>query len=336
MDGVWTFKHLLPIQSSQIPLSFREGNTPVLELLKSSERLSVNKIYVKNEGQNPGGSIRDREMSVLFTYLQNSDQDTVVVESTGTLGIAAAMYSQFNGQRCEVVMPDNYPVQFKGECQLLGANVTLIPWNESNRSKVKQSIQTLNNVFDISGEGLTLRIEGAKTLFYEIFLQFQSSLPQVLLVPCGEGVTLMGIWKAITEFQKLDWLHKNQLPKIWIVQSHHCPSLALSDSEEEKICKDTIAFDLYNYTSPLHPMIVRLMKDNNWSLITVDDEDILSSWRQVASEEGLLMSPEGSACMAALTELVRSGKEKREQNFIIVNPSSGSRFIHSLGFIKRN
>ncbi len=334
--GVWTFKQLLPVYPTDPLVTFREGNTPILELKKSSKRLSVEHIYLKNEAQNPGGSARDREMTVLFTYLQKTDYKTFMLESTGTSGISASMYCRLIDGACNIIMPDNYPIQLRGECQLFGSNVTLTTWNESNRLKVKENIQAQKKMFDISREGMALRIEGAKTIFFELFLHFRKSFPQVLLVPCGEGVTLLGIWKAIVELQKLGWLHKTQLPKIWIVQSHHCPSLLKRDEEEEYTCEDTIAFDLYHKGSPLHALITRLMRDHGWSVVTVDDEDTLSTWKQIAKEEGLLLSPEGSICLAALAELIRSGKEKRNQSFLILNPSNGTRFIHSLGFIKRN
>ncbi|RMF59936.1 MAG: pyridoxal-phosphate dependent enzyme [Calditrichaeota bacterium] len=332
-EGMWTFKQLLPISNSASVLSLKEGDTPILNLRRSAARFAVQNIFVKNEAQNPGGSSRDREMSVVFSHLRATDYPLVLVESCGTLGISASIYSRLAGKKCQVLMPDHSPVQFKGECQIFGTNVTLIAWNESNRIRVKQVAQAQEKAFDLATEGLALRIEGAKTVFLELFLQFQKDLPEVLLIPCGEGVSFLGVWKAINELVKLDWLSKRNVPEVWVVQSANCPSLLQDDAEQH--CKDTIAFDLYYPTSPLHSIIRRVMKDWGWKVVTVEDEEILQSWTQIAKDDGLILSPEGASCMAALASLVRGGKVARKQNFLMLNPSNGSRYVHSLGFIEQ-
>lgn len=332
-SGIWANKSMLPVFPGTTPVSLREGNSPILELKKMTRTLSQQKMYLKNEALNPGGSLRDREMSVLFSAPVLQRFERVVVESTGNVGISASMYANLTNIPSLVLMPRGYPVQFLGECQFLGASVQTISWNKSIREEVKKKKLSNYKYFDISEQGHTFRIEGAKSIFYEVLNQFSGSLPEAWFIPVGEGITLIGIWLAIKEALKLGWLRNESVPKIWAVQSANCATLSeYLDSHREGEFKDTIAFDLYAPESGLIKIVAQIMQEMKWNYAVVTDEEILTASKEIAQSEGILVAPEGGACLAALKNILKSQREHWD-SVLILNPSLGSRYIHSIGFI---
>ncbi|NOX38559.1 MAG: pyridoxal-phosphate dependent enzyme [Calditrichaeota bacterium] len=338
--GIWRYRGLLPIYPDQRTYYTQgEGFTPVYNLEKLADEMPLQKVLLKNEAQNPGGSIKDREMSVALSALTRLKDRGIFIESSGTSAVAASRYSALAGRKCFALMPRGVPMQFVGECQTHGAMVKLSDWHPTTRQKVKEEVQKRTQLVNLNTEGLTFRIEGAKTLYYELMDQLQGDMPNVIIVPVGEGTTLAGIWKAILELVRLGKLQKKDIPRIYGVQSDSCPSLdaVLRKYElEYSTTLDTIAPDLYFPEPVLGELLVRIITEFKWEIVLINDEEILSTWKHIAQLEGFLLSPEGAATIVALDKLVKQGKVDASDRVLVLNPSNGSRYIQSIGFLKED
>jgi len=334
--SLWEFEDILPLLPGDRPVSLGEGGTPLISLPQTARQLQVKQLLVKQEGQNPAGSLYDREMSVTLSAVQDVDFDTLFVESPGSLGIAGSAYSRLTNRSCSVVLPRGCPAQFLGECQVYDGQAKAVVWNKSSREKVKQTIQSHTKIFDVSTEGFSYRIEGTKILFLEIFKQFGRRFPDVILLPLAEGILPLALWKALWEGRQLGWFPGNKSLSVWGAQSTNCAPFAGSPEEvaaREESWQETIAFDLFVPEPVQRELVTGVLREEQWQTIAVEDNAILSSWRRIAETDGILLSPEGSAGVAALEHLILSGKEEPDQTFLIINPSNGSRYIDAIGFI---
>ncbi len=338
--GIWRYRALLPIYAEQHAyVTQGEGFTPVYNLEKLAREMALPQVLLKNEAQNPGGSMKDREMSVALTGVAGLKEQGMYIESSGTSAVAASRYSALAGKKCFALMPRGVPMQFVGECQTYGAMVKMTDWHRDTRKTVKKEVEKRTRLFNLNTEGIGLRIEGAKTLLYELMDQLNTGLPRVMLLPLGEGVTLAGVWKAVLELSRLGKLQKKDIPMIFGVQSDSCPSLdaALRKYEPEySTTLDTIAPDLYFPEPLLRELLVRIITEFKWEIILINDEEILSTWKHIARLEGFLLSPEGAATIVALEKLVKQGKIGESDRVLVVNPSSGVRYIQSIGFLKED
>ncbi len=334
--SLWEFRDILPLLPGNQPISLGEGGTPVIALPGIARRLQVKQLLVKQEGLNPAGSLYDREMSVTLSAIQDEDIETLFVEAAGNLGIAGSAYARLADCACTVILPRGCPAQFLGECQVYGGQAKAIVWNKSSRGKVKQSIQSHTKIFDVSTEGFSYRIEGAKTLFLEIFKQLGNRFPDVILFPVAEGVLPFALWKVLWEGRQLGWFPRDKKLSVWGVQSANCPSFLSSGGEavpEAVSRKETIAFDLFVPEPVQYGLVAGVLNEEQWPIVTVQENNILTFWRRIAKSDGILLSPEGSAVLAAVEHLILSGKEEPDQTFLIINPSNGSRYVNAIGFI---
>lgn len=327
--SIWGFEDLLPIKEQQQPVSLGEGNTPIYRLERIAKSLNVQNIFLKQEANNPGGSMRDREMSVLISAIQPFRYETCFAESVGTASVSFSMYCAAAQQKNLLMTSETFPEQLEQECREFGTNVKRIPWTTAEREKMREMVlASSDRIFDQTEQGFTFRIEGAKTIFYELFLQFHRKMPDVLVLPLGDGVLVMGLWKALSEFKKLGFLKNVTLPKIWLVQSSKFPALSLFMKQlksEIPEVTDSIAADLYCTNTVLYPLISKILNTLSLNIIHIEDDEMIDACKRLARKEGIQTSVEGGACMAAVQQLISLNQENTKQNFLIINPSSGIR-----------
>jgi threonine synthase len=328
-DSMWRYSCLLPVQNKSNIVSLQEGMTPIIPFNKYSQQLSCT-IVMKDESHNPTGSFKARGISVAVSKAKEFGIDRLIIPTAGNAGGALAAYCAHAGMKCIVVMPEHTPSVFKDECKLYGAELILVEGLIDECAKKVQEIKKSKDYFDIATLKEPYRLEGKKTMGYEIAEQLDWNLPDVIVYPAGGGTGLIGIWKAFSEMVSLGWI-KGPLPKMVAVQSENCAPLAGAVRNPNKWREQFAPMPSVasGITVP-YPFGMELMLDviysSNGEVITVSEAEIMAGIREVAKSEGILLSPEGSAAWKGIEHLLKQKKVAQNDRILFLNTGSGYKY----------
>ena len=331
-NSLWRYFSLLPIFDPKNIISLREGMTPVFPLEKISANKNVS-VWLKDESHNPTGSFKARGISVAVSKAKEFGIDRLITPTAGNAGGALAAYCAKANMKCIVVMPEHTPSIFKDECRLYGAELILVKGLINDCAKKVEEIKEAKNYFDISTLKEPYRLEGKKTMGYEIAEQFHWKLPDIIVYPAGGGTGLIGIWKAFNEMLELGWI-ENPLPKMIAVQSENCAPLAAAINHPDNWKEHfTPLPSIANGLIVPYPFGMDLMLDviysSNGEVITVSEEEIAEGIKNVAGTEGILLSPEGSAAWKGIEHLLKGKKISSNDTVLFLNTGSGYKYIGS-------
>jgi threonine synthase len=339
--SLWRYREVLPLPGDIEPVSLGEGGTPLLRALKFADDVDL---WIKDESLNPTQTFKARGMSVAVSMAKYLGATKLAAPSAGNAGGALAAYSARVGLEAHIFMPRDTPRANIIECRELGAHVTLIDGlitdcgAEISRRKAKEGW------FDMSTLKEPYRVEGKKTLGYELAEQLnwqhrkssrardlRSELPDVILYPTGGGTGLVGMWKAFDEMETLGWIGKKR-PRMFAVQATGCAPIVRAFAAGEKTAAEfpnahTLASGLRVPKAIGDFLILTILCQSNGGAIAVDDEEMLRIAREVGSKEGLFVCPEGAACFAALKSLRRTGKIASGERVVIFNTGSGIKYL---------
>ncbi len=326
--SLWRYRELLPLPQDAEPISLGEGGTPLLRAKAFSDDVDL---WIKDESLNPTQSFKARGMSVAISMAKFLGAKKLAVPSAGNAGGALAFYAARAGLAAHIFMPRDTPRANIIECREVGAHVTLIDGlitdcgAEIARGKEKEGW------FDLSTLKEPYRIEGKKTLGYEIAEQLDWKLPDVILYPTGGGTGLIGMWKAFDEMEKLGWID-NKRPRMFSVQASGCAPIVRAFDAGEKFAAEfpnahTIASGLRVPKAIGDFLMLNILRESKGGAIAVDDDEMIRTVREVGSQEGLFVAPEGAACFAALKNLRASGKIDIGERVVIFNTSSGIKYL---------
>ena len=326
--SLWRYREVLPLPGDIEPVSLGEGGTPLLRAQKFATDIDL---WIKDESLNPTQSFKARGMSVAVSMAKYLGATKLAAPSAGNAGGALAAYAARAGLEAHIFMPRDTPRANIIECRELGAHVTLIDGlitdcgAETARRKEKESW------FDLSTLKEPYRIEGKKTLGYELAEQLNWQLPDTILYPTGGGTGLIGMWKAFDEMEVLGWIGKKR-PRMFSVQASGCAPIMRAFTAGEKTAAEfpdaqTIASGLRVPKAIGDFVILKILRDSHGSAIAVDDEEMIRVTRDVGSNEGLFVCPEGAACFAALKSLQRAGKITPGERVVIFNTGSGIKYL---------
>ncbi|HWJ90311.1 MAG TPA: threonine synthase [Flavisolibacter sp.] len=330
---MWRYFSLLPVIDRKHIVSLGEGMTPMLSLKNLSEKKGIS-IWIKDEGYNPTGSFKARGISVAVSRAKALGIDKLIIPTAGNAGGALAAYCAKGGMKCIVVMLDHTPAVFKNECQLYGAEVILVKGLIDDCARKVEEIKKTKDHFDVSTLKEPYRLEGKKTMGYELAEQFNWQLPGVIIYPAGGGTGLIGIWKAFREMLTLGWI-KAPLPRMMAVQPENCAPLvaAIKNSngwKESFSAKPSVASGLA-VPFPFGMDLMRQVIDaSGGEVVTVTEKEIIDGVSEVAQAEGVLLSPEGGAAWKAIEKLSQNGSVQRDQTVLFLNTGSGYKYIESL------
>jgi len=332
-ESMWRYFSLLPVFDKRNIVSLREGWTPVIPLKKLSEANNI-AIAIKDEAYNPTGSFKARGISMAVSKAKELGIDKLIIPTAGNAGGALAAYCAQAGMKCIVVMPEHTPAIFKEECSLYGAELFLVKGLISDCAKKVEEIKRAKDYFDISTLKEPYRLEGKKTMGYEIAEQLNWQLPDVIAYPAGGGTGLIGIWKAFREMLELEWI-RAPLPKMIAVQSENCAPLASAFNDPSGWKQNFSPLpSIANGLVVPSPFGMELMLDVIYSsegdVITVSEEEIINGIKHVALTEGILLSPEGSAAWKGVERLIQQGKIASEEKVLFLNTGSGYKHMESL------
>jgi threonine synthase len=328
--NLWRYRELLPILDEKNIVTLGEGFTPLIPLKTLGERLGLPQVWVKDESQIPTGSFKARGLAVATSKALELGIKKVAIPSAGNAGGALAAYAARAGIACFIFMPKDVPRLNFIESKITGANVTLVDGLISDCGKIAAARKEEMGWFDMSTLKEPYRLEGKKTMGFELAEQFNWNLPEVILYPTGGGTGLLGMWKAFAELVELGWI-KNKKPRMISVQSTGCEPITRAFNEgktESEFFENaqTLAAGLRVPKAFGDALILKALRESGGLAISVTDEVILEAIREVASAEGLFMCPEGAATWAALKRLKEQGEVKSEDKIVLFNTAAGLKY----------
>ncbi|PYL43019.1 MAG: threonine synthase [Verrucomicrobia bacterium] len=328
--SLWRYRAVLPLPDNVEPISLGEGGTPLLRASGSCRTNDTN-LWIKDESLNPTQSFKARGMSVAVSMAKYLGATKLAVPSAGNAGGALAAYAARARLEAHIFMPRDTPRANIIECRELGAHVTLIDGLITDCAAEIARRKTEEGWFDMSTLKEPYRIEGKKTLGYELAGQCQWQLPDVILYPTGGGTGLIGMWKAFDEMEKLGWIG-NKRPRMFAVQATGCAPIVRAFEAGEKTAAEfpnarTIASGLRVPKAIGDFLMLNILRQSNGGAVAVDDDEIIPVAREVGSKEGLFVCPEGAACFAALKSLRSTGKIVPGERVVIFNTGSGIKYL---------
>nr|WP_187698570.1 threonine synthase [Paenibacillus alvei] len=331
--SLWRYHELLPVEQAQNIISLREGFTPLLPLPRLGRRISIPHLYLKDDGLLPTGSFKARGAAVGVSKAMELGVRELALPTNGNAGAAWALYAARAGIRSTVVMPVDAPAITRSECAIAGARLHLVKGLISDAGKiVAQAISDDDGLYDASTLKEPYRIEGKKTIGFEIVEQFGWKLPDVIVYPTGGGVGLIGIYKALTELQALSWV-QGKLPRFVAVQSAGCAPIveAWKNRQIESTFwpqASTIAFGI-NVPKALGDFLVLdALYQTEGCAIAIDDRAILEEQRLIAELEGAFICPEGASTLVAARRLRDSGWIQDSDSVVVINTGLGLKYPH--------
>ncbi len=326
--SLWRDRELLPLPADVDPVSLGEGGTPLLRAKKFAGDVDL---WIKDESQNPTQSFKARGMAVAVSMAKHLGATKLAVPSAGNAGGALAAYAARAGLEAHIFMPHDTPRANIIECRELGAHVSLIDGLITDCGAEIARRKTAEGWFDMSTLKEPYRVEGKKTLGYELAEQLDWQLPDVILYPTGGGTGLIGMWKAFDEMEALGWIGKKR-PRMFCVQATGCSPIVRAFENGD--CTAAEFPDAHTCASGLRVpkaigdfLILNILRQSNGGAVAVDDEEMIRVTREVGSSEGLFVSPEGAACFAALKSLCATRKIAPDERVVVFNTGSGIKYL---------
>ena len=330
--SMWRYFEVLPVADEKSIVSLGEGMTPILQLANLGQKYDFDYLYLKDESYNPTGTFKSRGMSAAVSKAKEFDIENLIIPTAGNAGGALSAYSAKANMNLVVVMPESASSIAKKECRMYGAEVIEI---KGLIDKCGQYVKnfTKNNprFFDMSTMKEPYRLEGKKTMGYEIAEQMKWELPDVILYPTGGGTGLVGMWKAFQEMIALGWIAP-KLPRMIAVQSENCPPIinAFKGLKAPLKAKQSVAGGLSVPKSFAEQLILQILHVSRGNAIAITETEIIDSTRELAKEEGIWAAPEGGALLAALNKLKSMGEIQPQDRTLLLNTGSGYKYTDVL------
>ncbi|GAB3817221.1 threonine synthase [Pontibacter rugosus] len=330
---MWRYRELLPVLHEENIVSLGEGFTPILHLNNLSAKYKLHQLLLKDEGQNPTGSFKARGLSMAISKAKEFGVEGCIVPTAGNAGVAMAAYCAKAGMRAVVVMPRHTPDSFKEECYWYGAEVVLVDGLINDCAAKAKELNTDGRLLDVSTLKEPYRLEGKKTMGYEIAEQLQWSLPDVILYPAGGGTGLIGIWKAFKEMQQLGWLSKEvKLPRMIAVQAANCQPLVETyfqrqANAQQYLGKATIANGLAVPRPIGEQMMLQVLHESKGTAVGITDAEMIQGLQEIGRHEGLFVAPEGAAVWIAAKKLLQKGVLSAADSILLLNTGSGQKYM---------
>ncbi len=318
---LWRYREVLPLDPAAA-VSLGEGLTPLLEVERN--------VWVKDEARNPTGSFKARGMALAVSMAKLLGAKALAAPSAGNAAGALAAYGARGGMPVTVAMPEDTPAPFFAECELYGAQIHRVKGTIADAGKFLRE-RGVAGAFDVSTLKEPYRIEGKKTMAYELVEQMQGEVPDVVLYPTGGGTGLVGMWKAFDEMERLGWIARGRRPRFVSVQASGCAPVVKAFHEGAQRTEpwpnaSTHAYGL-RVPSPIGGFIcLRVLRESAGTGIAVTDEEADGATRALASRSGIDVCPEGGAAWAALARLRAQGFVRADDTVVVFNTGTGLKY----------
>lgn len=329
-SSMWRYAPVLPVSRPQAITSLGEGMTPLVYAGWLGRQ-----VWIKDEGVNPTGSFKSRGLSCAVSMCVELGIRKVAIASAGNAASALAAYAAAAGVEAHVFMPRDTSRANYLECRAFGAAVTLVDGLIGDCARLAGQQASAEGWFDLSTLREPYRVEGKKTIAYELAEQFRWELPDAILCPTGGGVGLIGMWKAFEEMEKIGWISSRR-PKMIAVQADGCQPVVQAFEQGLEQCEPfpnafTVAGGL-RVSNPFGGfLILDALRKSGGTAVAVADQEILDAGVELASRQGIFAAPEGAACAVALRRLTASGFLGPDQKVVICNTGSGLKYLEAYG-----
>ena len=333
--SLWRWREVLPLPLGEEPLTLGEGGTPLLaaDPLGDELGMAAGKLWVKDEGVNPTGSFKARGMAVAVAMAKHFGARKLAVPSAGNAGGALAAYAARAGLEAHIFMPRDVPAANRLECSIAGARVTLVDGLINDCAKLVQEGQAREGWWDVSTLREPYRVEGKKTMGYEIAEALGWTLPDVILYPTGGGTGLIGMGKAFDEMEALGWIGPKR-PRLVSVQAEGCAPIArafATGASEAGLFENaqTVASGLRVPRAIGDFIMLDMLRRSGGTALTVSDPDLMADAYALSAATGICAAPEGGACLAALRRLRAQGWVGPDETVILFNTGTGLKYAEA-------
>jgi len=328
--SLWRYRPVLPIRDPEHILTLGEGTTPLLRSDRLGARIGITELWIKDESQNPTGSFKARGMSAAISKAVELGARRLCLPSAGNAAGAAAAYAALAGLPLRAYMPADSGDGFFAECRAFGAEDIAVNGTIADCGKQMRAECTPDDWFDLSTLKEPYRLEGKKTMGYELFEDLNGTLPDVIVYPTGGGTGLVGMWKAFDEMQQLGWL-EDRRPRFISVQTVGCAPIVAAftaGAETATPVADprTAALGLRVPGAIGDFLILRALRETGGTAVAVTEEEWASGQSWLAADCGLFPSPEGGAAIAGLKKAVAAGSVKPSDRVVVFNTGSGFKY----------
>lgn len=333
--NMWRYRELMPVFADETPVSLGEGFTPLVHATRLGARLGMDRLYIKDESLNPTNSFKARGQSAAITRAKGLGVTTVSVPSAGNAGNAMAAYAAKAGLRAEVFLPKDVKEPFARECILYGAGVTLVDGLITDAARVAAEKGGPLGWYDVSTLKEPYRIEGKKTMAYELAEQMEWRYPDWILYPTGGGTGMVGMWKAFEEMEAIGWIAPQRRPRMVSVQADGCaPIVRAFDQGLEKAPMwenaATVADGLRVPRAIGDFLVLRAVRESGGTALSVPDNEMVDGMITIGSTEGVSAAPEGGAALAALERLLAAGTIKPHESVVLFNTGGALKYLDAL------
>lgn len=331
--NLWRYAPVLPVRDREFRITLGEGWTPLLHTKRLGDALGLSRLHVKDEGVNPTASFKARGMAVAVARARELGINEFAVGTAGNAGSALSAYAVFSGAKTHIAMPRDTPTAIIAECQGYGVDLTLVDGLITDANAHVQKGVKEFGWFDTATLREPYRIEGKKTMGYELFEQFNGTLPDVIVYPTGGGTGLIGMWKAFDEMEQMGWIGPER-PRMVTVQADGCAPIVRAFHEGAESAAPwenahTAASGLRVPRAIGDFLILRALRESSGTAVAVSETAMRAAWQTMASLTGNFVAPEGAATLAALHQLRDSGWVKDDETVVLFNTGSGLKYLEA-------
>jgi threonine synthase len=338
--SMWRYREVMPLfdgpNGPEEEISLGEGWTPLIEAKRLGQSLGLRSLYVKDESLNPTNSFKARGLSAAVTRAYHLGAKTLSVPTAGNAGNAMAAYAARAGLTAKVFMPKDVKIPFIRECELYGAEVTLVDGLITDAGKRAAELGSKLGWYDVSTLKEPYRIEGKKTMGYEVAEQLDWKLPDWIIYPTGGGTGMVGMWKAFAEMSALGWIDPVKRPHMVTVQAAGCaPIIRAYDAGAEKSemwqNAATVADGLRVPKAIGDFLVLRAVRESQGAAVAVGDAEMVTGMRDLGRLEGISAAPEGGAALHALRVLIDQRRIRPDDVVVVFNTGGALKYLDVLG-----
>ncbi len=332
---LWRYRELLPLRADETPVSLGEGFTPLLHATRLGASLGLDRLYVKDESLNPTNSFKARGQAAAITRAKALGASVISIPSAGNAGGAAAAYAARAGLEVQVFLPKDVKRPFVDEARAYGAQVTLVDGLITDAGRIAAERGGPLGWYDVSTLKEPYRIEGKKTMAYEIAEQLGWTYPDWIIYPTGGGTGMVGMWKAFDELEAIGWVAPQRRPRMVSVQADGCaPIVRAFEAGETHAAPwtnaSTVADGLRVPRAIGDFLILQAVRESGGTALAVSDAELIHGARELGALEGISAAPEGGAAYAAIAALVRQGVITRDDRVVLFNTGGALKYLDAV------
>jgi len=330
--NMWRYRELMPLFDGEQPITLGEGFTPLFHARSLGSAVGLDRLYIKDESLNPTNSFKARGQSAAITRATYLGAKTIALPTAGNAGNAASAYAAAAGLACEVFIPRDAKRPFVDECRLYGAHVTLVDGLITDAGRIAAETGKPLGWYDVSTLKEPYRIEGKKTMAYELAEQLDWQWPDWIVYPTGGGTGMVGMWKAFDELERIGWMPTGKRPRMVSVQAENCAPIVRAfqqgtERAEPWADATTIADGLRVPRAIGDFLILRAVRESGGTALAIADRAMVAGMLQIGKHEGISAAPEGGAAFAAIQQLAAAGTIARGESVVLFNTGGALKYL---------